>query len=233
MTARTRLRRTTAAVLAPLLLVGVSACSSGESDEDRSAEEILAAAKQQLDDTSGVRIALTAAELPDGVDGVLEATGVGTHAPAFEGNLKVRMSSITVDVPVVAVDGVVHAELPFTSKFSEVDPAEYGAPDPAVLMDPEAGLSSWLTAAEDIEQGDAVRDGETVLTGFDGVLPGATVAQVIPSADESADFPVVFLVDDEDVLRSIEVSGPFYGDDVVDYTVSLDEYGIDEEITRP
>lgn len=231
MSARIRGTRTAAALLAPLLLV-TAACGGSDAD-DRSPEEALAEAKQQLDDTSGVRIALIAADLPEGVDGVLEATGIGTHAPAFEGNLKVRLKSITVDVPVIAVGGEVHAELPFTSTFTEVDPADYSAPDPALLMDPSSGLSSWLTAAEDVEQGAQVRDGETVLTGYDGVLPGDSVAQVIPSADDAADFPVVFLVDDDGQLRSIEVSGPFYGDETVDYTVSLDEYGTEKDITRP
>ena len=223
--------RTGAALLVPVLL-STTACSGSDAG-DRSPEDALAQAKQELDDTSGVQIALTTAELPQGVDGVLEATGTGTHAPAFEGNLKVRLNSVTVDVPVVAVGGTVYAELPFTSTFTDVDPSDYSAPDPAMLMDPASGLSSWLTAAEDIEQGEQVRDGSTVLTGYDGVLPGETVTQVIPSADPTADFPVVFLVDDDGLLRSIEVSGPFYGDAVVDYTVSLDEYGTEKDITRP
>ena len=223
--------RAAAALLAPALLA--TAGCSGSGADDRSPEDALAQAKQELDDTPGVEIALTTEELPEGVDGVLEATGTGTHAPAFEGSLKVRLNSITVDVPVVAVGGEVYAELPFTSKFTEVDPADYSAPDPALLMDPSSGLSSWLTAADDLEKGEQVRDGDTVLTGYDGVLPGETVAQVIPSADDAAEFPVVFLVDDDGLLRSIEVSGPFYGDAVVDYTVSLDEYGTEKDITRP
>lgn len=230
LTRRTR-SRLAAAAAAPLLLLTASCGGSGA--DDRTPEEALAEAKQQLDETSGVAIDLTAAELPEGVDGVLQATGTGTRAPAFEGNLKVRLNSITVDVPVIAVGGEVYAELPFTSQYTEVDPSEYGAPDPAMLMDPSTGLSSWLTAVQDVERGEQMRDGETVLTGYDGTLPGAAVVEVIPSADATADFPVTFLVDDDGLLHSIAVSGPFYGDQVVDYTVDLDEYGTEKEITRP
>ena len=61
------------------------------------------------------------------------------------------------DVEVVAADGKVFAQLPFTTEFVEVDPADYAAPDPAALMEPEGGLSSLLTAAEGVEAGEQVR----------------------------------------------------------------------------
>ena len=34
-------------------------------------------------------------------------------------------------MPVVAVDGKVYAQLPLTTGYQDIDPAEYGAPDPA------------------------------------------------------------------------------------------------------
>ncbi len=229
---RTPLRHLGVALATPLLLLATVACSS-DSDE-MSPDEALASAKEQLDETSGVELSLSTDSLPAGVDGVLEATGTGTRAPAFEGELTVRIQSVTVDVPVVAVDGVVYAELPFTSKFSEIDPSDYDAPDPAQLMDPEAGISSWLTAATGVETGEQTRDGEDVLTGYTGTLPGAAVADVIPSADVDADFPATFFLDDAQQLRRVEVTGPFYagGADVA-YTVSLDRYGAEKEIVRP
>src|SRR3712207_6971482 len=50
--------------------------------------------RAQLDETSAVQLGLTTDELPEGVDGVLEATGVGTHAPAFEGEITVLVTGI-------------------------------------------------------------------------------------------------------------------------------------------
>ena len=131
-----------AAVVVPALLLATGACSGGDDDEGGdSPEDALAAAKKTLDETSGVEIALTTEKLPSGVDGVIEATGTGTHAPAFEGEIKVVVNSLNVDVPVVAVEGAVYAKLPFTTQFAPIEPGDYGAPDPADLMDPDSGIS--------------------------------------------------------------------------------------------
>src|SRR3712207_3147645 len=139
-----------------------------------------------------------------------------------------------VTVPVVAVGGTVHAKLPLTTQYAEIDPAEYGAPDPARLMATEGGISAWLTEATGLQEGEQTRQGEAVLTTYTGTVPGEAVTSVIPSADPTADFDATFEVDDEDRLVEALVTGPFYGSagDVA-YTVSLSEYGTDEEITAP
>jgi lipoprotein LprG len=179
-------------------------------------------------------LGLTAGELPKGVDALVEATGVGTHAPAFEGDIKVSVNNLSLDAPVIAVEGQVFAKLPFTSEYNEVDPANYGAPDPATLMDPDTGLSAWLTALEGVEEGDETRDGNRVLTTYTGTLPGTAVAEVIPSATPKADFDATFSIDDDGRLAIAEVAGPFYGDvGDVEYTVDVSDYGTDKEITAP
>jgi lipoprotein LprG len=227
-----RNRSLAAALVAPLLLV--SACSGGDDDEPSTPEDVLAEAKNQFDETSGVSLGLTAGELPEGVDALVEATGVGTHAPAFQGDIKVSVNDLSLDAPVIAVEGQVFAKLPFTTEYVEVDPQNYGAPDPATLMDPETGLSAWLTALEDVEEGDETRDGDRVLTTYSGTLPGTAITEVIPSATPKADFEATFSVDDDGRLAVAEVTGPFYGDvGDVEYTVEVSDYGTDEEITAP
>ena len=232
---RSRRSRTGAVVWLAALVVPLAACSDdGGGGSGGPPEEVLAAAKQALDDTSGVTLSLRTEELPDDVDGVLEATGAATHAPAFDGELTVVVNGLNVDVALISVDGRVYAKVPFTTGFSEVDPADYGAPDPAQLMDPGTGLSSWLTDATGLEEGDRVRDGELVLSSYAGSLPGEVVDASIPNADIEADFPVTFKIDDDGRLRSVEISGPFYGSKgTVDYTVDVDDYGTDKEITKP
>jgi lipoprotein LprG len=181
-----------------------------------------------------VAVSLTTKELPDGVDGVLEAVGTGTHAPAFEGDVTVLLNSLTVRVPLVAVGETVWAKLPFTTSYREIDPGDYGAPNPAVLLDPKNGISAWLVDAEKPTKGDQTRDGEQVLTTYTGSLPGDSVAAVIPSADQGADFSATFEVDQDGRLHSAEVVGPFYaGESDVDYTIELSGYGTDKEITKP
>ena len=217
---------------AGLLLLG--GCSGGDEEAAVSPEDALAEAKVKLDETSGVALSLTTDELPDGVDAILTATGVGTHAPAFEGDLTMQINNLSVDVPVVAVDGTVYARLPFTTEFSEINPADYGAPDPASLMDTKNGLSGWLTALEGVEEGDQVRLGDQVLTSYSGTLPGSVVADVIPSASKDASFDTTFRIDDDGYLASADVAGPFYGDvGDVDYTIKVSDYGNDQDITRP
>lgn len=230
---RTRL----AALLAAPLLLAVGACSGddgpGDADSD-TPEDILAAARATLDETPGVQLLLETSNLPDGVSGVVRAEGIGTHQPAFEGSIDVVYSGLQANVPLTAVDGVVYAQLPFTSSQVEVNPAEYGAPDPAGLMDTEVGISAWLTSATDVTEGDQVRDGGDVLTSYSGSLPGTAVVSVIPSADDTATFEVTFTIDDDGVLRTASVDGPFYkGEPELTYDVTLTDYGTELEITAP
>ena len=134
----------------------------------------------------------------------------------------------------VAVDGVVHAKLPFTTKFVEIDPADYGAPDPADLMSTQDGLSSLLTAAEGVEKGKQVRDGDEVLSQIVGTVPGSAVRAVIPSASAKADFDATFTLDDANQLTRVVLTGPFYPDaGDVTYTVDLEKYGVQKDITAP
>lgn len=229
--APTRRALTACAVLAAVALSG---CTGGGEDAGQTPEETLAAAKTTLDETSGVRIELETEKLPPAVDGILSAVGVGTHAPAFEGDLRVSAGGIAVDVPVVAAQGKVSAKLPFTTEFVEVDPADYSAPDPAALMDTESGLSSLLTAAEGVEEGEQVRSGKDVLSSFTGTVPGDVVAGIIPSAGADSDFDVTFTVDDEDRLREAVLTGPFYPDaGEVTYTIVFDEYDTSADIALP
>lgn len=230
-----RLLRPAAAFLTvPLLLV--TACSGGgDGDEPSTPEDVLAEARTQLDETSGVQLGLTAEELPADLSALVDATGVGTHAPAFEGTVEVQVNNLTLEVPVIAVEGQVFAKLPGLPKHVEIEPEDYGAPDPAALMDTTSGLSAWLTEAEGVEEGDQTRDGEAVLTTYSGTVPGAAVADVIPSADSKADFDAVFSIDDDGRLTEAEVTGPFYGEGGGDvtYAVTIDEYGTEADITRP
>jgi lipoprotein LprG len=222
------------AIVALVLAAGlVTGCSSSKKPS-QSPTKVLAAAKKNLDTTTGVRIGLATDKLPSGVNGLLSAQGVGTHAPAFKGGIKVVVSGVTADASVVAVNDVVYAKLPFTAKFVKIDPSDYGAPDPAALLRPEGGLSSLLTEAKDVTTGDQVRQGKQVLTTYSATVPGKAVAAVIPSADATASFDGTFTVDDHDQLAKVVLTGPFYpkGGDVT-YTVTFEDYGVTQHITAP
>lgn len=222
-----------------MALGGLSACSSDDSapaEDAPSAEDVLAEAKATLDETSGVQVSLATDDLPEGVEGLLGAEGVGTPSPAaFDGVITVRFAGFEPEVPVVGVDDVVYAQVPLTTGWSQIDPAEYGAPDPAALLGPEGGFSSLLTSTEEVEVGEQVRggtDNRDVLTTYTGTISGEVAATIIPSAE--GDFDASYSISDDGELRSMVLTGAFYGDgESMTYTIDFDDYGSSPQITAP
>jgi lipoprotein LprG len=215
------------------LMLALTGCSGDDTPEsDETPEDRLAEAKTGLDEAEFIEFQLETDSLPDGLEGLLSATGTGTHDPAFTGEVKVQTGLADFTAPLVAVDGKVYAELPFTG-WSELDPAEYGAPDPANLMDPDAGISSLFTATTDVSEGDSERDGDRVLTRIEGTIPGDAVQAVFPSSGTS-DFGVTYLLDESNVVDSVTMDGPFYdGYDDVTYRIDLDLEGDEVQIEAP
>jgi lipoprotein LprG len=117
-----------------------------------SPEDRLADAKALIDDAPSVDFSIVTESLPSGVNGLLEAEGTGTNAPAFDGTARVSAGA-AVDAEVISVDGTVYAKIGFVPTFVELDPATIGAPDPADFFDIEEGVSSLLVATDDIEEG--------------------------------------------------------------------------------
>jgi len=234
------LRNRAPAALLTLVLTALSVTATACSDDstggsDASPEEALATAKQHLDDTSGVHLTLATDDLPDGVTGVEAAEGVGTHAPAFDGSITVVLSGQAFEVPVVAVGSSVYVQLPLTTGWQDIDPADYGAPDPAMLMSADRGFSSLLPATTDLEEGDSVRGGKDnseVLTEYTGSVSDDVVKNVIPTA--SGDFDATYTIADDGELRSARLTGVFYeGTDSMTYTVTFEDYGTEQDITAP
>jgi lipoprotein LprG len=221
-----------AALALALLLSGCSGGSSGTSS-DQSPAQRLAEARRNLDAAAYVGFTMTATSLPRGLRGLLSATGTGTHAPAFTGTVKVQ-TGVDVTAPLVAVDGRVYAKLPFAG-WSRLNPADYGAPNPADLMAPGGGVSSLLAATERLHEGSSQRVGYKVLTSIDGTVPGAAMRRVFPSSG-SADFTVTYLLTDDNSLDSIRVTGPFYpsaGPVDVTYDISIDTNAKSVDIKAP
>ncbi|WP_395659125.1 LppX_LprAFG lipoprotein [Nocardioides sp.] len=229
-----RKRAASALLAGALTALSLTACGS-DGGSGGSPDEVLAAAKKTLDDTSGVHLTLNTDDLPDGVTGVEAAEGTGTHAPAFDGSITVTLSGQAFDVPVVAVDDKVYVQLPLTPGWQDVDPAEYGAPDPAHLFDPDNGFSSLLGETTDLQEGDTVRGGQDnkeVLTEYTGTVAGDVVQNFIPTA--SGDFDATYKIADGDELREAELTGVFYENaPAMTYTVTFDDYGTEKDITAP
>ena len=216
--------RVSFAVVAVAAIALLTACTGSGGDHADPAElgERLAAAKESLDAAETLDIALSTPSVPDGVSGLLEATGRGNHRPAFEGKITVSTRGSALGADVVAIDDTVWFKTSFSPAYLEIDPADLQAPDPASLLDPEHGVTRILTETRDLTAGDRSRDGSEVLTSVDGTLSGGVVQAIIPSADADADFAVTYRLTDDDELHDATLSGPFYpGADDVTYTVTV------------
>lgn len=224
-------------LLAVLTTLGCSGGADAEQDQQEpTPEEVVARAKQLLDDTAGLRLSLATDDLPEGVQGLEAATGVATHAPAFDGTITIIFAGSKVDVPVVAVDGTVFAQIPLTVGWSDVDPAEYGAPDPAALMKPDEGFSGLLAATTGLAEGESVRggtDNDEILTEYTGTVPGSVMETVIPSSSGES-FDVAYSITDDGELREARLTGVFYPQSAsMTYTVDFDDYGTEQDIVAP
>ena len=223
----TRRVLTSIALVAALALVGCS--SDGKADpisKENSPQEAAALAKKNLDETSGLKLTLTSQGLPDGVSGVTDAEGIGVHPAGFQGKVTASRSGLTVPVDVVSIGGKVWMNI-LGAGFKQEDPADYGAPDPAMLIATEGGVSDLLVETKDLKQGKDVRGGDNndeVLTEYTGRLTGDQVTRIIPSA--SGDFTVAYQINAEGQLRQVKITGKFYPDvAALSYTIEFSDYG--------
>ncbi len=137
-------RLLTFCLLVALTGLSATACTGGDDEPGASPAQVaerLQAAKRLLDQAGSIRLTLRTDRLPEGVNGITKAAGVATHAPAFRGTITVAASGLFdgQSVDVVAVDGRVYAQTPFSSSFIRVDPTDFNAPDPATLMQADRG----------------------------------------------------------------------------------------------
>ena len=211
------------ATAAAVLATGVLAGCTGSDGDSGSSGTPLGKAQQALQETSGVDLTVSTKAVPEGSDGVLLLEGTATGAPAFDGDVRFQVNDLTDKVPMIAVDGAVYAQLPYTDVFAEIDPADYGTPDPAELMDPGHGIPGWLAKTRNPQEG----DGEVT-----GRIPGTVVAELFESADRDGQFDVTYELDDDRLQRAV-VSGPFYGSRATTYTVDIGQYDVNKDITRP
>jgi lipoprotein LprG len=75
-------------------------------------------------------------------------------------------------------------------------------------------------------------DNREILTEYTGTIPSTAVESLIPTA--AGDFDAVLTISEDGELRRAELTGVFYEDaDELTYTLELDDYGTEAEITAP
>lgn len=229
----------TAALAATLALAGCSSTSGKKSETPTSAATMsaadrLAAAKKQLDDTSGYHFKLTGTDVPKDSSGVLSGEGDVNNKPAFKGTLNVQAGSLAATVPIVALDGKTYAKLPFASKMTSINPNQYGAPDPNKLFSKDHGLSMLLVKTQGAKAGGQLRDGRDVVTSITGTLPGSVVKDVLFMGDGTGTFTVKYNLTDSNQMRSATLVGMFYkGGTKSTYEVDCTEFGKKVDVQAP
>ena len=242
-------RLAAAALVGGLTVVSVTACSGGDDpvtdnkdldddgDGEVSPEEVMAAAKAKLDETTGVELSLSTDDEPEDGDYLASADGtLIADPPSFEGEVGGRvMGTSATDIGVVSVDGDLYVEIPILG-WDKLDPNDFCAPDPGTLLDPDTGVSSILTATEDLEAGESELggdDNDETLTPFTGTVPGDTVRNILPCA-EGDEFDATYRIDAEGYLTEAEITGEFFaGMDAITYVIEVHEYDVEQEITAP
>jgi lipoprotein LprG len=226
-----------AAAVATLVAVPLlGACSGGgnPAPTELSAAQRLAQVKAVVDKAPSVHLSLTSRDLAEDVSGLLGLEGVGAHPPAFQGTAKARVAGLVASFDIIAVDGRVHVKLPLTTIYRVVDPATLGAPDPAALLDPARGVTSLLTTTRDPARGAEARVGPEVVRAYAGVLPGSAITGLFGIGSAAAEYRATYgVVEDSSQLRTVEITGPFYGGAVSTYVLTLDRYGEPVTITAP
>ncbi len=132
------------AVLAVALLA--SACTGDEEAQARgqTPAELLAAGRTFLEKSPSVAFTLESQGLPGKAVGISAAEGTGRFdPPAFAGTLNASVRGVTGKVDVIAVEQDVYMKF-FTPDYNQIDPADYGAPNPAELFDTETGIMAQI-----------------------------------------------------------------------------------------
>ena len=224
-------------VFALVMAAALTACSGGDKQSEvkkLTVAEQLASAKAKADAATSMHLTLRSSGIPDTANGVLAADGSGTHAPAFKGTLDARIAGFSAKVEVVAIDKLLYLKLPFTTEFTEADPKEYNAPNPALLFAKEGGVTSLMTATTNLVEGEATRSGADVLKTITGKLPGASIVKLLNFGDGAKTFDVTYgITDPGGELRSVTLVGPFFKNATSTYVLTLDKYGAPVEISKP
>ena len=228
------MRRRAVLVSLPLALTLVSGCSVFQ--DATPPDEALATAQEAFVDAGTVSFDLKQSAIPKGRNGVSAATGSGVvdeTTPKFRGQVTGVINGNSAGVEIIAVDEDTWMSF-FTQDFNRVDMADLGSPNPAEFFRAGSGVDQILETTTDVEAGEQVRDGETVLQQYTGTVPAADIQRLFNLGESATEFDVTYGIEPESgQLRSVIIKGDFYEEKPTTFAVDLKDYGKDVEITAP
>lgn len=155
-------------------------------------------------------VEIKADESPSDVNTLSFARGVGDMSPAFEGDVTVVANGSAIEAEVISVDGKVFAKTSLSPRFSPLDPASIGAPDPAQFFTAENGILALMANATEITYGEEIRQDMMILQSIKAKIPGANMSKFLPGSDPAGIFSAEFFIDKDKNLQRITLTGPFY-----------------------
>ena len=228
------MRRRTLLVSLPLVLGLVSGCSAFE--EATPPGEALDTARTTFVDAGTVAFDLEQSAIPKGRNGVSAADGKGIideESPRFRGQVTGVIDGASAGVEIIAVDERTWMSF-FTKNFNPVDMSDLGAPNPAEFFRTGSGVDQVLASTTDAEEGEQVRDGDTVLQEYTGTVPAEDIQRLFSLGEEAEEFDVTYGIEPESgELRTVEIEGDFYEEKSTTFTLELSDYGEDVEISAP
>jgi len=228
------MRRRTLLVSLPLVLGVVSGCSAFE--EATPPGEALDTARTTFVDAGTVAFDLEQSAIPEGRNGVSAADGKGIideESPRFRGQVTGVIDGASAGVEIIAVDERTWMSF-FTKNFNPVDMSDLGAPNPAEFFRTGSGVDQVLASTTDAEEGEQVRDGDTVLQEYTGTVPAEDIQRLFSLGEEAEEFDVTYGIEPESgELRTVEIQGDFYEEKPTTFTLELSDYGEDVEISAP
>lgn len=218
-----RATATLASLAVGFLLTG---CGGGDAESNPctqlgDATTALAKAKTAFDSAPSINLTLKTDSQPKSGNAILGAQGTLTRQPAFQGSATIFLFGGGKEIDVTAVNDKVTASL-----LGEIDPADYGAPNPADFADPESGISDLLLKISDVSGCEGKLAGQDKVAEYRGTLSGNLVAPIIPSASKTGTYQTTVGLRTDGTLATLQVSGDFFdadGDVTYDLTFAPGE----------
>jgi len=228
--------RRTAVHAAPALLALTLAmgCGHHHASAPVDPKALLGDAKRTLDNTQAAHFALGSQDVNTTNAAVMSGEGDVARPDKFKGTMTVQGGAFSGRVDVLSAGGVFYVKLPLVG-FTKVDPHDYGFGDPGLLLDPDRGITTFLTTAKNAEYRDRKRVNAEVVDVVHAAIPGQQVADVLTLADPSSDVDATFYITpDKAQVRQVVLTGPFFekGQNST-YTLTLTNYGENVSISAP
>lgn len=197
-------------------------------------QTLLRDAQAEVNAASAVHFTLNSSNVPSSGTDLTGGSGDLVRPDELQGSFSVTVSGFGGTVKVASKGGVFEALLPFQTKWQTTNPANFGLTNPAELIDPNHGLASLLTLAQNPRVLGQERLAGELVDLVTYTIPGSSLP-VLPDAKPSVAVDLTVAIDPSShQLRQVSVTGPLISAGTNStYIVTLTNYNEHVSITLP